>query len=296
MTNTDAPDEAFALLGNETRIAILRALSERPYEPMSFSELREQVGMKDSGQFNYHLGKLVGRFIRKEPEGYQLRLAGWNVVGALRSGSYDPPASAITVAYDDPCPACGGTVLARYEDERMTIACDDCDEQFSNTGLPPGIIEGYDTGELPDVFDRFMHAIVDQVKRGFCVSCKGRIVPSVQLEPDETLRISDDDHFPRVRFDCERCPEIITLSMSAAMLDHPAVVAFHYQHGVDLRAQPTWTLEWAHDRRTAVESEDPVRVTVSYELDGDTLDLVVDESLTVVDIAPPPTASSASTR
>jgi DNA-binding transcriptional ArsR family regulator len=53
------PDEAFAALGDPTRIAILRALFEDPHEPTAFSDLRRAVGVRDSGQFNYHLGELV---------------------------------------------------------------------------------------------------------------------------------------------------------------------------------------------------------------------------------------------
>lgn len=60
--------EAFESLGNVTRLAIQLALweakkpgpplSELSDPPVSFSELRECVGMRDSGQLNYHLDKL----------------------------------------------------------------------------------------------------------------------------------------------------------------------------------------------------------------------------------------------
>lgn len=67
--------DAFEILGNDTRLAILLALWEAkepgpPFaEPseraVSFSELRDRVGVKDSGQFNYNLDKLVGAFIEQ---------------------------------------------------------------------------------------------------------------------------------------------------------------------------------------------------------------------------------------
>ena len=40
-----------------------------PDDPRTFSELREAVGMRDSGQFNYHLDKLLGTFVRVTEEG-----------------------------------------------------------------------------------------------------------------------------------------------------------------------------------------------------------------------------------
>jgi DNA-binding transcriptional ArsR family regulator len=50
------PAEAFAVVGNETRLAILEALWRSPERPVTFSDLRRRVGMRDSAQFNYHLG------------------------------------------------------------------------------------------------------------------------------------------------------------------------------------------------------------------------------------------------
>lgn len=60
--------EAFALLGNETRLAILGALCERidPVESdvaVRFSELCDRVVTTDSGQFTYHLERLTGQFV-----------------------------------------------------------------------------------------------------------------------------------------------------------------------------------------------------------------------------------------
>ncbi|MEF8884798.1 MAG: helix-turn-helix domain-containing protein, partial [Haloarculaceae archaeon] len=89
---TRDPDEAFAALADDTRVDILRALWSDEDQRATFSELREAVGMRDSGQFNYHLDKLVGRFVRKTDDGYELTLAGLYVNGAIEAGaiSYGP--------------------------------------------------------------------------------------------------------------------------------------------------------------------------------------------------------------
>jgi hypothetical protein len=81
-----SPDDAFATLGNETRLGILQTLG-RAGEDLSFSVLRDRVGVEDSGQFNYHLEQLVGHFVRKTEDGYQLRRAGRRVVEAVLSGA-----------------------------------------------------------------------------------------------------------------------------------------------------------------------------------------------------------------
>lgn len=63
--------EGFSFLDSETRVDILLVLaadldeSGPDEEPgLSFSSLRERVGVRDSGRFNYHLEKLAGPFIR----------------------------------------------------------------------------------------------------------------------------------------------------------------------------------------------------------------------------------------
>ncbi|MCH7660071.1 MAG: helix-turn-helix transcriptional regulator [Euryarchaeota archaeon] len=75
MSEEIPPEEAFALLGNETRVAIIRELGTAD-DPRSFSDLHAAVGVRDSGGFNYHLQKLVGSFVRRTDEGYELSGAG----------------------------------------------------------------------------------------------------------------------------------------------------------------------------------------------------------------------------
>lgn len=53
----------------EPRLKILNSLAEAD-GPLTFSTLRESVGTIYSGQFNYHLRKLDGLFVRKTDDGY----------------------------------------------------------------------------------------------------------------------------------------------------------------------------------------------------------------------------------
>lgn len=63
--------EAFDTLADETRLGILRALV-RADEPLRFSDLRERVGVRDSGRFDYHLDRLLGGFVERRDERYAL--------------------------------------------------------------------------------------------------------------------------------------------------------------------------------------------------------------------------------
>ncbi|EJN58522.1 winged helix-turn-helix domain-containing protein [Halogranum rubrum] len=282
LDTTTAPEEVFALLGNDLRMRILQALFENPYEPLSFSTLRERVDERDSGKFNYHLGKLVGRFVQKSDEGYELTMAGWQIIGAILSGAYTDSGTIDPIDLDVDCPKCEGTTRLTYENERVNIRCLDCEEQLLSAGVPPGVIDGYDREEIPHIFEQWIRGLFDQAERGFCVSCSGRIVPEVLVDcEDEQLGRIDEPH---VKYTCQRCPEICSLSLGSALLNHPAVVGFHYDHGIDLRTTQTWSLDWARRGAAVTESRDPLRARVDITLDGDTLTIIVDDALNVVEV------------
>lgn len=64
--------DVFATLDDETRITILEALIATE-GVVSFTALRRQIGMRDSGQFNCHLSKLLGTFVCRTDDGaYEL--------------------------------------------------------------------------------------------------------------------------------------------------------------------------------------------------------------------------------
>ncbi|QLH84600.1 ArsR/SmtB family transcription factor [Halosimplex pelagicum] len=104
-TPVDDPAEAFEVLGDETRLDILRALAEAE-EPLAFTRLRERCGVADSGRFSYHLRRLCEYFVRETDEGYELGHAGDRVIAATGepTGSRADPSDT-----DDSgeCPVCG---------------------------------------------------------------------------------------------------------------------------------------------------------------------------------------------
>lgn len=120
-----APDQAFAALGNETRIEILRALGDVE-QPLSFSELHDRIEMRDSSQFNYHLEKLVGHFVRKSEAGYALRRAGRRVIEAVLSGAVTQAPVVGRTEVDHPCHLCGAPIEVTFHEERVELYCTTC--------------------------------------------------------------------------------------------------------------------------------------------------------------------------
>ncbi|WP_254543002.1 winged helix-turn-helix domain-containing protein [Halomarina pelagica] len=268
------PERAFALLGDETRVRILRALSETPTEPTSFSALRERVGAPDSGRFNYHLSKLVGHFVRRSDEGYELTLAGMQVVGALLAGTYTAEATTSPIDVDDPCPECDERPLvAEYEDEHVRIGCPACEEWYNRFSFPPGAVDQYDREELPVTFDRWMRTVFARIVAGFCHTCAGRLSGRLLLEDGES---------PRVEYRCDRCGDVATGFAALPVYYHAAALGFYADHGIDAMTTPSWRVTARHEAfEITTVSEDPPAVRVEITVDGETLVAHVDATATV---------------
>lgn len=105
---TSMAADALSALANKHRIEILRVLAEAD-EPLAFSDLRESVGMYDTGRFNYHLTKLCGRFVRTIDGEYELGHAGERVVLAAAGLDADGARALAETANteSDECPVCG---------------------------------------------------------------------------------------------------------------------------------------------------------------------------------------------
>lgn len=272
-----SPGEAFALLGNETRIDIVRALGEMSDDPLSFSTLRDRVNVVDSGQFNYHLKELVGSFVRRTDEGtYELTYAGNQVIGAIFSGTFNQRGTPRTFDLASSCTICRSALLAEYEQEQVTISCPTCDDQISSFGFPPGAFENRTREELDRAFDTWLRSYLSAVVGGFCLTCSGRMHGSL-TDVSEFL----EDHEVGVDHNCERCTNRSVNSVGGYLLYHPIVVAFHHDHGIDLTETPIWELPWLRNEETTVLSRNPWRVRSVVELDDSCLELAVEEDLSV---------------
>lgn len=296
------PDEAFGAVAHETRLRILQALGDAD-APLAFSDLRRRVGVEDPGQFNYHLGELAGRFVRAadgtdgaegsdgsdgdgKAGGYELAASGRRVVGGVLSGGYTKGLDADPVATDASCLHCGGTMETRFEGDTVRITCTECGMDFTNLEVPPGVLEGVPRKDAARVVDRWLKGMSATNEHGFCATCEGRVDRRVYAtgDPDGPDWLGDEGVLDTiVRYDCRRCSERFHSIVPVAVLFHPAVVGFHYDHGVDLRETPAWDLDWLEPGLATVTQSAPLRVEVSMTLEEETLALTVDRSRDVID-------------
>ncbi|MFC7074649.1 ArsR/SmtB family transcription factor [Halovenus rubra] len=285
MTTHDETEEAFTALADSKRVAILRILWERE-SAATFTELREALGMRDSGKFNYHLDQLTGRFVSKTDNGYHLTIAGRLVYGSILSGAYTKEDSLEPIALAEPCPACGGSRTLTYSDETVRVECDSC-KVSPSAGVPPGVFASYDRDAVPAVANRYFRTIVRQADNGFCWYCEGKTTPTIVLMSDilgkDVEHLGGSDELPVVQYGCERCGSSLTVNLGNSLLSHPAVVSFYYDHDINVQETSLWEFATWNTDRTRVLDSDPFRVSVSYHAGGERLDIIVNESLDVVE-------------
>jgi hypothetical protein len=278
-----SPSEAFALLGNETRIDILQGLqdatADRPESAaVSFSELYEQVDVDDSAHFNYHLKQLLDHFVRKDEDGYRFRTPGRKVVRSVFAGTFTGRTEVGPFAAPGDCYHCEGDLRARYADERLVVECDDCGRTHVDYPFPPG---GFDDRTPEEFLDAFHHHVRHHyclAADGVCPECMGRMETTLDTEtevPDWTVAVVHA---------CERCDNRLTSTLGLNLLDTAAVLTFFSDRGVDLTTRPFWTNDWCvSDRHTTVLSTDPTRVRLDLPCDGDRLSVTVDETFSLLE-------------
>jgi DNA-binding transcriptional ArsR family regulator len=271
-------DEAFEMLSNGTRLRILRCLFETD-GMLTFSALRECVGLRDSGQFNYHLDKLIGTFVRSTDDGYELTTPGRRVVGAILAGEYTKTVEGDPVGIGADCQHCGGPLCGFFEENLVRIACGDCDRNVISLHMPAGAFEAYPREKWPLVAERWTRLEFETARAGFCPTCRGPVDYRVVLEDTELHDVFE----AAVEYSCRRCSLSMSANPASSVVPHPAVVGFHHEHGIDIEETPVWELEWPVRPTGEVVSESPVRVEVPIELGGDRLVLVLDGDAAVVE-------------
>lgn len=268
----------FELVTEEARASILGTLArqqaEHPHDPaMTFADLREAAGIRDSGNFNYHLDKLQPGYVGQTDEGYALTYAGLSLVGTLRAG-VGAETTRGPVALDATCGLCGTELAASYEDGLLSVTCEN-DHLYPRDGLPPNAVAGRTLEEAVALQTRRTQHYCELVREGVCPDCFGDV--------EREHRVLDAPQASHVIVaTCEGCGMVSGSPMGMYLLREPAVVAFYHDHAVDVTGTPFWALEMPIVDPT-VRSEDPLRLSLSVERDGERLTLTVDEHAQLLD-------------
>jgi DNA-binding transcriptional ArsR family regulator len=268
---------AFGSLADENRIAILRALWAA--EELTFAELQSAAGFEDSSRFNYHLRKLLGRFVRKDDDQYKLRAAGAKAVDIVVDERFGRSSEPVDLSIDAECPDCEATLRARYDDDTLTIECPDCAGIVHLGYFPPRGRATRDPEEFLAAYARRLWRDFTLAYAGTCPRCSGRTTTRVEVDPDWHLDL------PAVS-DCADCGVSIGTTIGLRLLADPDVVSFLGDHGDAVDDRPFWQFDFCIDDADAeIVSEEPFRVVVPIERGEEELRVTVDESASVIETA-----------
>lgn len=257
-------------------------------EPVQFSTLKERVGVRDPGQFHYHLDELVPQFVTRHEEGYTLTHAGARIVGAGYSGVYTDTNATLRVPQIGECSNCDGTLGLRYEQGHAVVTCDGCDTTRIMSA-PPLLVVAHDVETTPELLGRFTLSQLQQSLRGFCHLCSGPVEGTVA----DSSRQGESDAGGGVKlsYECTECGAPVYTSATTAVLDHPAVVSRLHDAGIDYREIPSRGITQALESAERIRDEDPLRVEVTVTIGDGELTLVLDERLDVIEYSTHQSAS-----
>ncbi|WP_435361227.1 DUF7351 domain-containing protein [Haloarchaeobius sp. DFWS5] len=286
---------ALSLLANDIRIGIVRAIGDETVEAerlgyLSYSALKQRVGVDDSGQFNYHLNKLLGPFVREYDDGYGLTTQGRLAFQHLVAGGFTTDLRVNAFPVEQDCWECGNGLVAEYgmgwERPLMPlfyVKCWDCGAEHSRTYVPPRGVEARSNEELLVAADRRNRMETASLVRGVCPWCAGHVNTSVH-EREGDLPASGDGTPLEVVVEhhCTSCTGFHYTPVGETLRYHADVIAFYANRGYDLHEIPKWELEWAvTDHRLTWYGPNPWDLRVEVLLDGDVLEVRLDGDATV---------------
>lgn len=281
------PADSFALLGDETRLEIVRTLAEwDPEQPPTFAELRRSVGVDDPGRFNYHLGRLRGQFLVKEDGTYRTTYAGEMVHGALVTGTFTERVRAMTTRTDYGCPFCGASMTVRYADGQFSATCP-THGRVSALTFPPRAATEREIDGLVELADLEARRLFRRTLQGVCPECWAALDEPNYAAFDHEQWATEHDESPEgtewrivlLQTACGNCNTKLGAPVEAFLALSSAVVAFFDDHGVDLLDRHAFELHEPFDDGTTIGRNDagePVGVTATATLDGERLTVELD--------------------
>jgi hypothetical protein len=283
--------EVFGLLSDETRVDVLRTIAVAQNElgmggglpKLSFSEIYDRVDVDNTSKLSYHLGELTGTFLRKDEAGYSFTHAGEQIIRFVLAENYEEPRDFGPIPVDGVCPFCGEDSLqARPNHQLLVVECRDCDRPAAGFDIPPAQARERDGEALVRSIKQRNSAHYQQVQQGTCPVCTGSLSTTV-LGPEE---MPDDqlEHEFAVIDECEACLRRYSAPLSYSVAYHPASVAFHWDHGIDITSKALWQFheharsgEWTAEKRNS----DPAEYVVELGRGEDVLRLYLDVEATV---------------
>lgn len=272
--------DTFALVGHEIRVEIIRVLGHPDNDEweLSFGEIRRRLTVDtEPSQLHYHLEQLLGHFVEKTADGYNLRPAGVHLCRALYAGTFGAQEDTLRVDADFDCHFCAAPVEAVFDTGHVAVVCSGCGHTYTGH-LFDCPLDAFADGEA--AFAHFRNYVISKtvsLARGVCPSCTSQLDPAVHRSDIHAGGIC-------IHPSCSTCGAEWDLSVLEALFVDPGLVAFCFDHDIDIYSRPWWELEFAvTDHEVTVRSTEPWEISLVVTLDGGRLELVVDGDLNVIE-------------
>lgn len=254
------PAEAFSLLGNEFRMEILQTLWDGGCvvdgDCLRFSQLYKKAGGTDSGQFNYHLGQLRGRYVDRTAEGYRLTPKGERIIRSVLSGTIHQSPQFGPVEIDGECPFCGGTAELDYDDEQVTVRCLDCEGMvrdetsagvYLHLDFPPSGVITRDPETVLEAAYAYYDAKITPLIEGICPQCAGTVTGSLQVCGDHDSEGGlcpqcERKYLAWAQYTCDHCSYTQRFPAWFRVLIHPDAIRFYQSQRIDSLSFPYRTV------------------------------------------------------
>lgn len=273
--------EAFAVLGNETRLAALWAIWDADEETVAFSDLQDAVGVADSGNLAYHLDRLTGRFVAQREDGYALLPAGFYVVHIVTTGYLASATDVEATGIGDACPACGSELAFSYLDTYASVSCPACSRVFTTRPLPPMAVASRDVAGAAAALNAELRSDYRRYLADVCSFCQAPVersmVPADGMAELELLAGFDESDGPVLCFECEHCEAAGEVPAGVLLFWVPEAAAFLETHGVDVANATIWeAAAWSRDGGAWVDDDG---LHVAVERGRECLHATFDEDL-----------------
>lgn len=291
-TNNESPSsdtdsttaDVFALVGHEIRTEIIRVFGtlDRDEFIVPFGELRSRMDMDiDPSQLHYHLEQLVGHYIERTEDGYHMRPEGIRLYLTVLAGALDREQEELSLDPGFDCHTCQAPVKSSFNNGVVRVWCPECENKYGHDFLdiPLATFANDDTSFSFAHFCKYVVLKTFSLAQGVCPSCGNTLDPEIRsnekLSPHFEVQISQP---------CDLCGARWLDPIGRVLLADSELVVFCSNHGVDVLSTPYWELEFAStDEHVTVRSTDPWEVALEVTLDGDTLELVVDGDVNVIE-------------
>lgn len=166
------------------------------------------------------------------------------------------------MAVDGRCPDCDSTTLrVAYDDPHLRIACEDCGATVVTDDLLPAEIAGRDSMATLRACNRRAVRGYETAIAGSCPTCNGRTEGTVESSPQ-------DGDYACVA-ECSQCALRLFAPAELPLFGHPAVIAFDWEHGVDVTDLRLWRLPaFIDDADRRVLDDDPLVLQLTLHHEG----------------------------